>query len=198
MGSLDRDTCLILLAGCGPVRDWKNKPFALPAFLEAQPRYEHPAYVKRTSLGDSITLQPDGTLEELSPASVAYYRKLKEEGENIQFLTIDEDRFLQIDFLKETEIDLKTFSGYFLEHADDVMEAEKKALLEEEKDMSDSFFACLDRYRKVLSKSQIDAILSCLEVGLSQKIVKVCFFLSAERIQEERRIALMQGGMGNR
>ncbi len=193
VGSLDRDACLILLAGCGPVRDWKNKPFALPAFLEAQalPRYEHPVYVRRTSLGDFITLQPDGTLEELSSASVAYYRKRKEKGENIQFLTIDEDRFLQIDFLKETEIDLKTLSGYFLEHADDVVEAEKKALVEEEKDMSGSIFTCLDRYRKVLSESQIDAILSCLEAGLSQEMVKGCFFLPAERIQEEKRIALL-------
>lgn len=133
VGRMDRDHCIVLLKGYGPVYDYKNKPFEQPAFQEAHrlPPYRHPVFVNQLASGAYETLGTSGQMVPLSDASVAYYRQRQAQGEPVHFYTIPEDLFMEMDFFVEPELNLQKITRAILEHQLELEQTEQTSAKEE-------------------------------------------------------------------
>lgn len=85
---LDNSECILLIRGCDPIIDKKYNTFSHPLFKETEdggaPPYEH----------DVTEAQKENGFQILGEASIAYYQKKKEQGENVNILELSLDEML--------------------------------------------------------------------------------------------------------
>jgi len=119
---LDNKKCILFIRGFDPILDDKYVPFAHPRFaLTADGEgeaYVHHSTVKKGALGSSVEL--------LTPASVNYYKRLKERGGNVY---IQEMKYEEFKLLGQAELK-KRFLQEDEEQQKAKMQAEQEPELE--------------------------------------------------------------------
>lgn len=187
---MDKEKCIVLLAGENPVMDKKYQTGKCERYKKAVELgcYDLPDRAVRNGMHFQDLEQV--SLEPLEEEEIDYYRKQKESGASPQYIILDEDSFLQMHFDEEPmdEEEIRELMEQSQERIREIEEEQGGAIL----DLSvGTAYDWINRYP--LDPEQMEEIIQALEDGMTDEEIRTFYDpdLTAKQMNQMRRLLML-------
>lgn len=198
--------CILLIEGMKPIYDRKNRPFATSIWKEAEAAagvngYTHPVRVIHDKDKDVYkTVECEKKIRMIDKDEEAFYRNAAKTDKNIHFFNLDNDVFLYLNLddqpiptmeeLQEIVCNSKKNDVSSINEPADVKRKMKaRTSNKEDVEIKDSksrdnwnlqgtVLECIHKYAEYLTHEEMDIILQCMQIGLSERQIKHIMKLS--------------------
>lgn len=215
---MDRKDCILFMEGQSPIYDQKNLPWIYSKKLydeamsfngkDGKAGYIHP--VKTVYDADTMTyrtITEKKVLQVLEKEDVEFYKRAAQTDKTIKVMEIDEQDLLYLNFKDEPNLTEEEIAALFRkkENRTEELPEDIKNLGEDAEPVSDlntketwdlsrTALDCLKRYADQLSDEEVNEILLGMEQGLSDRQIKTYFCLPVTKMQQYRRVYLLENG----
>lgn len=187
---MDKEKCIVLLAGENPVIDKKYQTGKCERFKKAVElgSYELPDRAVRSGMHFQDLEQV--ALEPLEEEEVAFYQKQKESGEISQYIILDEESFLQMHF-DEEPMDEEEIQKLMQQSQERIREIEVEQCGVTLDLSVGTAYDWINRYP--LDPEQTEEIIQALEDGMTDEEIKTFYDpnLTARQMNQMRRLLML-------